>query len=122
MFDIQARYLAVVLERGFRLPPRYREFEPQVARIRMALGSNEAIKQAIIAGLGVSIMSRYTMGLDTEQRDVVMLDVDGLPVEGQWYFAYAVGKQPSLVVRSFMEFARVCSREMIFDHLATMAS
>jgi DNA-binding transcriptional LysR family regulator len=38
-----------------------RGFEPKV---RMELSTNEAIKQAIIAGLGVSIMSRYTLGLD----------------------------------------------------------
>lgn len=37
MFDIQAGYLAVCDERGFRLPPRYREFLPQVARMRAAM-------------------------------------------------------------------------------------
>ena len=68
--------------------------------IRMELGSNEAIKQTILAGLGVSIMSRYTLGLDTDPRDLAILDVEGLPLEGQWYFVYPVGKQPSLVMRS----------------------
>jgi thiamine kinase-like enzyme len=37
MFVIQRRYFGVVLERGFRLPPRYREFEPRVERIAAAL-------------------------------------------------------------------------------------
>jgi thiamine kinase-like enzyme len=37
MFDIQARYLALVRERGFRLPPRYEEFAPLVERIRAAM-------------------------------------------------------------------------------------
>ena len=37
MFEIQPRYLALVRERGFRLPPRYFEFEPQVVRIRRAM-------------------------------------------------------------------------------------
>jgi len=36
MFEIQRRYLEIVLERGFRLPERYREFEPRVAAIREA--------------------------------------------------------------------------------------
>jgi len=36
MFEIQRRYLQIVLERGFRLPERYREFEPKVAAIREA--------------------------------------------------------------------------------------
>jgi thiamine kinase-like enzyme len=37
MFDIQARYLALVTQRGYRLPPRYREFSDHVERIRAAL-------------------------------------------------------------------------------------
>lgn len=37
MFDIQARYLALVTERGYRLPPRYLEFAQQAERIRTAL-------------------------------------------------------------------------------------
>ncbi|MBU6244217.1 MAG: phosphotransferase [Actinomycetales bacterium] len=37
MFDIQARYLALVRERGYRLPDRYEEFAPQVARVRAAM-------------------------------------------------------------------------------------
>jgi thiamine kinase-like enzyme len=37
MFDIQARYHALVRERGFRLPPRYDEFAPQVERMRAAM-------------------------------------------------------------------------------------
>jgi thiamine kinase-like enzyme len=39
MFAIQRRYLELVAERGFRLPDRYAEFEPQVAEIRRALAA-----------------------------------------------------------------------------------
>ena len=41
MFEIQPRYLAIVLERGFRLPDRYREFEPHVAAIREAFAARD---------------------------------------------------------------------------------
>lgn len=37
MFEIQRRYLAIVTERGFRLPEGYRDFEPHVARMREAM-------------------------------------------------------------------------------------
>lgn len=40
MFEIQARYLHLVRERGFRLPPRYEEFLPQVERIRLAMAQS----------------------------------------------------------------------------------
>jgi thiamine kinase-like enzyme len=37
MFEIQPRYLAIVLERGFRLPDRYEEFEPQIRELERAM-------------------------------------------------------------------------------------
>lgn len=53
-------------------------------QVRMVLSANEAIKQAIRAGLGVSILSRYTLGLDTEENQLVVLDFEGLPRADQW--------------------------------------
>ena len=40
MFEIQAGYLRLVTDRGFRLPDRYREFEPQVEAIREAMSAS----------------------------------------------------------------------------------
>ena len=50
-------------------------------RIRMELSTNEAIREAILAGLGVSILSRYTLGLEPEQTSLVCLDIEGFPLE-----------------------------------------
>ena len=85
--------------------------------VRMELSTNEAIKQAILAGLGVSILSKYTLGLDTEQDDLVALDVEGFPLEGHWHFAYPTGKQLSMVAQSFMDFVRKEAKPLIYDHL-----
>ena len=57
-------------------------------RIRMELGTNEAIKEAILAGLGITIMSRYTFGLDPESSRYLCLDVEGFPLENHWYLVY----------------------------------
>jgi DNA-binding transcriptional LysR family regulator len=82
-------------------------------KIRMELDTNEAIKEAILAGLGVSIMSRYTFGLDPESSRYVCLDVAGFPLENHWYFAYPVGKQLSAVARAFLDFARAEARGLV---------
>ena len=74
--------------------------------IRLELNTDEAVKEAILAGLGVSIMSRFTFGLDAEPTRLRCLDVDGFPLENHWYFAYPVGKQLSATTRAFMDFAR----------------
>ena len=87
-------------------------------KVRMELSTNEAIKQAIIAGLGVSIMSRYTLGLDVSHEQLTVLDVKGFPIERNWVFAYPVGKQLPVAAQSFMEFTRKQSKALVFDHLS----
>jgi DNA-binding transcriptional LysR family regulator len=86
-------------------------------RVRMELGTNEAVKQAILAGLGVSILSRYTLGLDCEQRHLKVLDVEELPLEGYWYFAYPIGKRLSPPAGSLMEFVRAEANRLVQDVL-----
>jgi len=75
-------------------------------KVRMELSSNEAIKQAIIAGLGVSILSRHTLGQDTDQPQLTTLDVEGVPGEGHWYLVYPMGKQLSPVALAFSQMVK----------------
>lgn len=77
--------------------------EPQ---IKMELGSNEAIREAMLAGLGVSILPRHTLGFDIDPKQLTMLDVEGFPLESYWHFVYPIGKQLSFVAQNFMDFVR----------------
>jgi DNA-binding transcriptional LysR family regulator len=74
-------------------------------RIRMELGSNEAIREALASGLGVSIMSRQSAGVDLD-ANLTVLDVEGFPVESHWYLVYPVGKQLSFIAQTFLDFVR----------------
>jgi DNA-binding transcriptional LysR family regulator len=74
-------------------------------QIRMELGSNEAIKHAIVAGLGLSVLSLHTMTLDGSDGPVAILDVEGFPIMRQWYIVHPKGKELSLVARTFLDFA-----------------
>ena len=85
--------------------------------IRLELGTNEAIKEAILAGMGVTIMSRYTFGLDPESSRYVCLDVEGFPLENHWYFVYPSGKQLSAAARAFLDFARVEAKALVRESL-----
>jgi len=87
-------------------------------KIRMELSTDEAIREAILAGLGVSILSRYTFGLEPEQTKLVCLDVEGFPLESHWHFVYPVGKHLSVAARAFMDFARVETKNLAFDGFA----
>ena len=87
-------------------------------KIRMELSTNEAIREAILAGLGVSILSRYTFGLEPEQTKLVCLDVEGFPLESHWHFVYPVGKHLSMAARAFMDFARVEAKNLVLNGFA----
>ncbi|MGP1677298.1 MAG: LysR substrate-binding domain-containing protein [Burkholderiales bacterium] len=87
-------------------------------RVNMELSSNEAIKQAILTGFGVSILSRYSFGLDTEQAQLTCLDVEGFPLERHWHFVYPIGKQLSAIAQGFMDLVRIEGRRLALDHLA----
>jgi DNA-binding transcriptional LysR family regulator len=73
-------------------------------RVRLELGSNEAIKQAIIGGLGISVLSRHTLGLEGTSDKLTILDVEGFPIRRQWYAIYPAGKQLSIVAQTFFEY------------------
>lgn len=48
-------------------------------------GSNETIKQAVMAGLGIALLSGHTVAAEIESRRLILLDVQGLPIRRDWY-------------------------------------
>ncbi len=86
-------------------------------KVRMELSTNEAIREAILAGVGVSILSRYTLGPEPEAAKLTCLDVEGFPLEGNWHFVYPVGKHLSVAARAFMDFARAEAKGAVGDSL-----
>jgi DNA-binding transcriptional LysR family regulator len=73
-------------------------------RIKMELGSNEAIKQAVAGGLGLALLSRSTLNLDQGQKELAVLDVQGFPIMRAWYVVRPKGKKLSVVAQTFLEF------------------
>ena len=73
--------------------------------VRMELGSNEAIKHALVGGLGISILSLHTLTLEGANGPVAILDVQGFPIPRQWYLVHPKGKELSLVAKAFLDFA-----------------
>jgi DNA-binding transcriptional LysR family regulator len=74
-------------------------------QVRMELGSNEAIKHAIVGGLGVSVLSLHTVSLEGPEGPVKLLDVEGFPIMRQWHLVYPKGKELSLVAEAFLEYS-----------------
>ena len=83
-----------------------REFQERglSLRIKLELGSNEAIKQAVAGGLGLAILSRSTVRLDTAHAELVELDVQDFPIRRFWFVVWPRGKQLSVVAKTFLAF------------------
>ena len=74
-------------------------------RVRMQLGSNETIKHAIVGGLGISVLSLHSLVLESSGGKLVLLDVQGFPIERRWFLAYSLKREPSLPAKAFLKFA-----------------
>lgn len=79
-----------------------RGFQPKV---RLELGSNEAIKHAVVGGLGLAIQSLHVLTLEGVKGPVALLDVQDFPIPRQWYIVHPRNKELSLVAKAFLEFA-----------------
>lgn len=89
--------------------------------VRLELGSNEAIKQAIVGELGVSILSAHTLALEREDGPLTVLDVEGLPIQRRWYAVYPAGKQPTIVAQTFLDFLASGAEELLLEAPAVRA-
>ncbi|MDP1537715.1 MAG: LysR substrate-binding domain-containing protein [Burkholderiales bacterium] len=70
----------------------------------MELGSGEAIKQAIMANLGVSIVPLGSLELELDARRIAILDVEGFPLHRMWHAVHLGGKRLGLTAATFLEF------------------
>lgn len=68
------------------------------------MSSNEAIKQAVEAGLGLGIVSIHTLELELETKRLAILDVNDFPIQRHWHIVQRSGKRLSPVAQAFKQF------------------
>jgi DNA-binding transcriptional LysR family regulator len=79
--------------------------------LRLELGSNEAIKEAVAGNLGVSVVSSHALHGQVAEHGVTVLDVTGFPIESNWHVVRQKGKQVSPIAKVFQEHLLVQSRK-----------
>jgi DNA-binding transcriptional LysR family regulator len=72
----------------------------------MEMPSNETIKQAVMAGMGLGFLSLRTVRHEVAGGQLTVLDIPGLPIVGHWYITHLVPKKLSPAARAFEEFLR----------------
>lgn len=89
---IRMTYEAMLAERNIVIEPY------------MELGSGEAIKQAVMSGIGISVLSGYSLSLELETGRLVKLDVEGFPLKRRWYAVHRKGKHLSRAAMTFLNY------------------
>lgn len=73
-------------------------------RMAMEIASNETMKQAVVAGLGISLLSLHTIGLELRGGLLYMLDISGTPLMRSWFVAHLQARQLSPAAEAFRYF------------------
>jgi len=70
-------------------------------RISMEMETNEAIKQAVQAGMGLCILSLHSIELALETKRLAMLNVENFPLLRHWFVAHRSNKRLSSAALAF---------------------
>jgi DNA-binding transcriptional LysR family regulator len=82
-------------------------------RVRLELGSNEAIKQAVAGGLGISVLSRHCMALEGQTGQIAILNVEGFPIPRHWHIVHPKGKHLSVVAQTFFKYLQTEGKRVL---------
>lgn len=86
------------------------------------MSSNETIKQAVMAGMGIAFISAHTCGLELEARRLMQLSVCGAPVLRQWFAVRRAEKRMLPALKNFIDFLRDEGAQRIRARFQTMPS
>jgi DNA-binding transcriptional LysR family regulator len=88
-------------------------FKPMV---EMEMASNETIKQAVMAGMGLSFLSLHTLGLELDSKLIAVLDVNGGPVVRAWNVVHTLSKLLSPAAEAFRYFILERGESFLAEH------
>ncbi|MBL1351887.1 MAG: LysR family transcriptional regulator [Zetaproteobacteria bacterium] len=79
----------------------------------MEMNRSEALKQAVMAELGLGIVSLHTIEMELTLKRLVVLDVEDFPIMRQWYIVHREGKRFAAIPEAFKDFAISQAEELI---------
>ncbi len=84
----------------------------------MQLGSNDAVKHAVLAGLGVAVLPKLSILPELQLGSLHTLDLPGFPLRRSWCVVYPQGKHPTPAMQAFLDYVQQNIRrfELMFNH------
>ncbi len=87
-------------------------------KISLSLTSTEAVKQAVIAGLGFSVLSIFSLKNELKQKEVKVIPVKGFPLHSHWRLIWLQKKQLSSVANAYLHYIRKNKSRIAREHFA----
>lgn len=72
-------------------------------KVRLSLASNEAIRDLVASGMGLSVLSRHALGSDFERDGLAVLAVEGFPLKQAWHVVHLRSKSLSMPAQAFLD-------------------
>jgi DNA-binding transcriptional LysR family regulator len=82
----------------------FMEAHQMTPRVVMQMSSNEAIKQAVMAGMGIALLSMHTVALELDHHLIAAPETEGLPVMRRWHVVNTQAKTLSPAAEAFRYF------------------
>ena len=86
----------------------------------MELGSGVALKQGVIAGLGLAVLSQHSIHLELALGRIALIDMEAFPLHRPWYAVHQANRQPSLATRTFLDFLENEGAKVVGDMSPTL--
>ena len=87
---------------------------------QLELTTNEAVKQALMAGLGTSLLSNYSMAQEIKEGRIALLEFPELPLKADWKLIWLKQKKHSPAVKAFIRWLSENRKEVLSKHFPTL--
>jgi LysR family transcriptional regulator, low CO2-responsive transcriptional regulator len=94
----------------------YMEAYHMTPHVVMQMSSNEAIKQAVMAGMGIALLSLHTVGLELKHKLIAAPEIEGLPVMRRWHVVNNLAKTLSPAAEAFRYFVLETGEAFLAQH------
>jgi DNA-binding transcriptional LysR family regulator len=89
---------------------------------KLELATNEAVKQAVMAGLGASLLSNFSMAQELKEGRIALLELPGLPIKADWNLIWLKQKKHSPAVKAFIRWLSENRKKALSTHFPTLDS
>jgi DNA-binding transcriptional LysR family regulator len=86
----------------------------------LELATNEAVKQAVMAGLGASLLSNFSMAQELQEERIAVLELPGLPIKADWKLIWLKQKKHSPAVKAFIRWLSENRKKVLSKHFPTL--